>query len=313
MSTHLVVGAGPIGSAAAGLLADQGHHVVVASRSGRAPSHPCVTAASVDAADRNHLVELADGAAAIYNCVNPPYHRWPQEWPPIAQSLLNAAEATGAVLATVSNLYGYGPVQGPLTEAAPLAATGSKGRVRAQMFADALAAHEDGRIRMTEVRGSDYVGPGAQSHMGERVVPRVLAGRKVSVLGSADTPHSWTYTHDMARMLVVAAADERAWGRAWHVPSNPPRTQRQVVSDLARVAGVPPVAVGTVPSVALAAMGLVNPTMRELQETLYQFTEPFVMDSSDAQQTFGLRPTPWDDVLRAVLRSFGWREARVTA
>lgn len=313
MSTHLVVGAGPIGSAAAGLLADQGHHVVVASRSGRAPSHPGVTAASVDAADRNHLVELADGAAAIYNCVNPPYHRWPQEWPPIAQSLLNAAEATGAVLATVSNLYGYGPVQGPLTEAAPLAATGSKGRVRAQMFADALAAHEDGRIRMTEVRGSDYVGPGAQSHMGERVVPRVLAGRKVSVLGSADTPHSWTYTHDMARMLVVAAADERAWGRAWHVPSNPPRTQRQVVSDLARVAGVPPVAVGTVPSVALAAMGLVNPTMRELQETRYQFTEPFVMDSSDAQQTFGLRPTPWDDVLRAVLRSFGWREARVTA
>lgn len=313
MSTHLVVGAGPIGSAAAGLLAEQGHHVVVASRSGRAPSHPCVTAASVDAADRNHLVELADGAAAIYNCVNPPYHRWPQEWPPIAQSLLNAAEATGAVLATVSNLYGYGPVQGPLTEAAPLAATGSKGRVRAQMFAEALAAHEDGRIRMTEVRGSDYVGPGAQSHMGERVVPRVLAGRKVSVLGSADTPHSWTYTHDMARMLVVAAADERAWGRAWHVPSNPPRTQRQVVSDLARVAGVPPVAVGTVPSVALAAMGLVNPTMRELQETRYQFTEPFVMDSSDAQQTFGLRPTPWDDVLRAVLRSFGWREARVTA
>jgi len=63
-------------------------------------------------------------------------------WPPIANALLVAAERSGAVLATTSNLYGYGPVSAPMTEATPLAATGTKGRVRVQMWRDALAAHE---------------------------------------------------------------------------------------------------------------------------------------------------------------------------
>jgi nucleoside-diphosphate-sugar epimerase len=309
MTRHLVVGAGPIGSAVALRLADQGDEVVLAARSGRGPEHDRITRLAADASDPAAVTALAEGTAAVYNCVNPAYHRWTQDWPPIAAALLSAAERAGAVLATVSNLYGYGPVTGPMNEDLPLAATGPKGRVRAQMYRDALAAHEAGRVRITEVRGSDYVGPGAESHLGERVVPRLLAGRKVSVIGSADQPHTWTATQDVARLLVVAAADERAWGRAWHVPSNPPRTQREAVGDLARVAGLPPVPVSTAPTVALTVLGLVNPTIRELKETLYQFQQPFVLDSSAAQHTFGLQPTPWDEVLAATLRSYGWASA----
>jgi nucleoside-diphosphate-sugar epimerase len=306
MATQLVLGAGPIGTAVTHELVERGDAVVLVSRRGRGPDLPGVRLVAADASDADTLRTLAEGAAAIYNCVNPAYHRWPTDWPPVAQAVLLAAEHSGAVLATASNLYGYGPVAGPMTEQAPLAAQGAKGAVRANMFAQALQAHQAGRVRMTEVRGSDYVGPGAESHLGERVVPRVLAGRKASVLGSADQPHTWTFTHDMARMLVVAAADERAWGRAWHAPSNPPRTQRQAIDDLARVAGVPPVRVGTLPRAVLVGLGLVSPTMRELRETLYQFEQPFVMDSTDAQRTFGVTPTPWDEVLDATLRSYGW-------
>jgi nucleoside-diphosphate-sugar epimerase len=306
MATQLVLGAGPIGTAVTHELVERGDAVVLVSRRGRGPDLPGVRLVAADASDADTLRTLAEGAAAIYNCVNPAYHRWPTDWPPVAQAVLLAAEHSGAVLATASNLYGYGPVAGPMTEQAPLAAQGAKGAVRASMFAQALQAHQAGRVRMTEVRGSDYVGPDAESHLGERVVPRVLAGRKASVLGSADQPHTWTFTHDMARMLVVAAADERAWGRAWHAPSNPPRTQRQAIDDLARVAGVPPVRVGTLPRAVLVGLGLVSPTMRELRETLYQFEQPFVMDSTDAQRTFGVTPTPWDEVLDATLRSYGW-------
>lgn len=304
--THLVLGAGPVGSAVAQILAERGEDVVLVSRSGSGPQRTGIRRVAADASDPDRLAALADGASALYNCVNPAYHRWATDWPPISAAVLHAAERSGAVLATASNLYGYGPVDGPMTEDSPLAATGPKGRVRAQMFRDALAAHQAGRLRMTEVRGSDYVGPGAQSHLGERVVPRVLAGKKVSVLGSADQPHTWTYTRDMARTLVTAAGDERAWGRAWHAPSHEPRTQRDAVDDLARVAGVRPVPVTTAPRLALAALGLVNPTVRELRETLYQFERPFVMDSSAFQQTFGLTPTPWGEILTQTLVSYGW-------
>ncbi len=309
MTHHLVVGAGPIGSATARRLAESGERVVLVSRSGRGPEHPAIERRGLDATDAARLLDAATDATALYNCANPAYHRWPADWPPIAAALLAAAERTGAVLATVSNLYGYGPVDGPMTEDLPLAATGHKGRVRARMYADALAAHEAGRLRMTEVRGCDYVGPGAQSHLGERVVPRLLAGRGVSVLGDPDQPHSWTFTDDVARLLVTAARDERAWGRAWHVPSNPARTQREAIGDLARVAGVDMVSVRALPQALLRALGIVNPVMRELQETSYQFDRPFVMESQAAEATFGLRPTPWDEVLTASLRSYGWTPA----
>ena len=299
--SHLVIGAGVIGGRVAQLLAERGERVSVVSRSGAGPAD--VTRVAADARDAEAMTRLASGAAVIYNCVNPPYHRWPADWPPIAASVLSAAERNGAVLVTLSNLYGYGPRAGgydpshPMTEETPLAATGPKGRVRARVWQDALAAHQAGRVRATEVRAADFVGPGAESALGERAVQRIRQGKSVSVLGRADRLHTWSFTEDVAGMLVVAGADPDAWGHAWHVPSNEPRTQREVISDLGAAAGTGPARVRPVPSAVLAGMGLVWPLMRELRETEYQFRDDFVMDSSAAQATFGLKPTAWEEIV----------------
>jgi len=301
---HVIVGAGPIGSATARLLSAAGQQVRIITRSGGGPDLPGVERVKADAVDAARLTELTAGAAALYNCANPPYHHWATDWPPLAASLLTAAETSGAVLATVSNLYGYGRVSGPMTEQTPLNPNGTKGRVRVTMWQDALAAHRAGRVRATEVRGSDYIGGGAQGHLGDRVVPRILAGKGVQVLGAADQPHTWTFVDDVARLLVTVGSNEQAWGRAWHVPSNPPRTQRQAVDDIARVAGVTPVKTAVVPGLVLRVMGLFNPQVRELPEVAHQLEHPFVMDSSAAQQTFGLEPTPWDDVLAATVAHY---------
>ena len=299
--SHLVIGAGVIGGRVAQLLAERGERVSVVSRSGAGPAD--VTRVAADARDAEAMTRLASGAAVIYNCVNPPYHRWPADWPPIAASVLSAAERSGAVLVTLSNLYGYGPRAGgydashPMTEETPLAATGPKGRVRARVWQDALAAHQAGRVRATEVRAADFVGPGAESALGERAVQRIRQGKSVSVLGRADRLHTWSFTEDVAGMLVVAGADPDAWGHAWHVPSTEPRTQREVISDLGAAAGTGPARVRPVPSTVLAGMGLVWPLMRELRETEYQFRDDFVMDSSAAQATFGLKPTAWEEIV----------------
>ena len=302
--THLVVGAGPIGSAVVRRLVAGGDTVRLVTRSGSGPELPGVERIAADAGDADRLATLARGADVVYNCANPAYHRWVTDWPPIAQALLSAAEASGAVLVTCSNLYGYGPVSGPMTEDLPLAAPFTKGRVRAQMWQDALAAHTAGRVQVTEARGADYVGPGAESHLGDRTIPKLLAGKKVSVMPSADSLHTWTYTEDMAMTLVAIGADERAWGRAWHVPSALECTQREAIASLAEMAGVPMVKVSTLPGFLLKALGLVNPMIRELPEVAYQLEQPFVMDSSAAQRELGLVPTPADDVLRAILDAY---------
>jgi nucleoside-diphosphate-sugar epimerase len=313
MSKHVIVGAGPIGTATARLLANRGEHVILITRTGTGPAIRGVQRIQADAADGPTISDLANGAAVLYNCASPAYHRWVRDWPPLAAALLQAAERSGSVLATVSNLYGYGPVTVPMTETTPLNATSRKGRIRARMWLDAQALHEAGRIRATEVRGSDYIGPGAQSPLGTRVIPRLLDGKKISVLTSADTAHTWTYTLDVARLLVRVGNDERAWGRPWHVPSNPPRTQRQAIGDLARAAVLPAPSVTELPPLALRAIGLIKPDIRELREVAYQLQEPFILDSSASQQTFGLAPTPWRDVLTATLESYQSQAETVAA
>ena len=302
--THLVVGAGPIGSAVVRRVVAAGDRVRVVTRSGSGPDLPGVEKVAADASDGARLVGLASGADVIYNCVNPQYHHWPTDWPPVADALLAAAESSGAVLVTTANLYVYGKVDAPMTEQTPLDGAGTKAKVRIRMWEDALAAHQAGRVRATEARGADYVGPGSESHLGERTIPKLLAGRNVQVLGSPDTLHTWTYTEDMAMTLVALGADERAWGRAWHVPSALECTQREAIARLAEMAGVPMPKVSTIPGLLLKALGLVNPMMRELPEVAYQLDLPFVMDSSAAQHELGLVPTPADDVLRAILSAF---------
>jgi nucleoside-diphosphate-sugar epimerase len=190
-----------------------------------------------------------------------------------------------------------------MTEATPLAATGPKGRIRARVWHDALAAHQAGRVRVTEVRAADFIGPGAQSAMGERIVRRVRQGKNVSVLGQANRPHTWSFTDDVARMLVTAGTDPGAWGRAWHVPSNAPRSQHEVIDDLARAAGVGQVRIREISPVVLRGMGLAWPLMRELRETEYQFRDDFVMDSSAAQASFGLKPAPWEEIVAVTVGS----------
>jgi nucleoside-diphosphate-sugar epimerase len=299
MGLHVIVGAGPVGSGAATLLRDRGERVRMVTRRGTGIEG--VEAVATDASDASRLAELTAGADAIYNCANPPYHRWAVEWPPIAAALLTAAQRSVAVLATTSNLYGYGPVDGAMTERTPLAATGVKGRVRAQMWRDALAAHEAGRVRATEVRASDFVGYGAKTLFADLVLPAVLAGRPVWVPADLDAPHSYTYLGDVARLLVTVATDERGWGRPWHVPSAPARSLRAMAAEAARLADTPAPRLRRAPYPALWAAGVFAPTIREVREVHYQFARPFVLDASDATRTFGLSPTPLADALREMV------------
>ena len=295
MGRQVVLGKGPVGSTLAARLQEQGHEVRVLSRSGGS-STDRVEHRALDASDASALTAAARGADVLYNCANPAsYATWVRDWPPVAAALLDAAEATGAVLVVMGNLYVYGPVDRPMTEDLPLAAPGTKGRVRVAMWEQALARHRAGTVRMTEARASDFVGPRvvAGGYLGERAVPRLLAGKAVQHIASPDQPHSWTSVDDVARTLEVLGADERAWGRAWHVPTAPPVTYREAVQGLCRVAGVAPVRVTQLPHVVLRAAGLFSPMLRELEETRYQFTRPYVLDSRAATATFGLEPTPW--------------------
>src|SRR6266571_580296 len=302
MSLHVIVGAGQIGSTTATLLAEQGERVRLLSRRGSGPTHPAIERVAADATDAERLSALADGAAALYNCANPLYHRWLTDWPPLA-----AAERSGAVLVCASNLYGYGPVDGPITAETPLAATQPKLRLRAQMWRDALAAHQAGRLRTTEVRASDYIE--ANSIFSFTLTKPLLAGRRAYVPAELDVPHSWTSTVDVATTLVTVATDERAWGTAWLVPTNLPLTIRDLATGFTKVAGAPAPKLAAVPYPVLWTGGLFSPMLRELRITRYQWNRPFVIDSTFTERTFGLAPIELDTALASVAARAAQRAA----
>jgi nucleoside-diphosphate-sugar epimerase len=283
------------------LLASRGEKVRLLTRSGGGPVLDGVDRVAADATDSAALARHAEGAVALYSCGGPAYHRWSTGWPPLGAALLRAAETTGAVLVTTGNLYLYGAVEGPITERLPVRPNSVKGAVRAKLWADALAAHEAGRIRTADVRGSDYLGAGALSLFTALVLPKVLAGKRASVPADLDAPHSWTHVGDVARTLVAVAADERAWGRAWHVPTAPAVSLRELAGRAADLAGAPAARLAVMPGWVLRLGGLFDPIARETVEMQYQLRRPFVLDSSAATAAFGIEPTPTDEALRETI------------
>ena len=163
------------------------------------------------------------------------------------------------------------------------------------MWREALAAHEAGRIRAFEVRGSDYLG--GNSMLSYVVTPALRKGKRAFVPADLDAPHTWTCVEDVAALLVTGVYDERAWGRAWHVPSTEPLSIRELTAIAAAQLGVT-AKLSSMPYAVLWAAGVVDPMAKELRETQHQFRHPFVLDSSAAQETFGLVPTPIEEAVR---------------
>jgi nucleoside-diphosphate-sugar epimerase len=308
---HVVFGTGQVGNALTAHLAGLGIAVRAVSRH-RPPALAAGTDwRAADAADPEAAADAAKGAAVIYQCLNAPYTQWPERFPPLQRGVLAAAERTGALLVSLENLYGYGPTGGkPMTEDLPLAATGVKGRARAAMTAELLAAADAGRVRIAIGRASDFFGPGvtAGSTLGERVFGNALAGRRADFIGNPNLAHTYSYVPDIAAGLATLGTDARAVGEVWHLPG-PATGTTQALLDLVAAEVGHPVGVRSVPKLAVRALALVNPTLRELAEMSYQFDQPFVLDTSKYESAFGTAGTP---LAAAIAATVAWYRTRTS-
>ena len=302
---HVIFGTGATGLSVAEILAKRGTPVRAVNRSGQADVPHGVETMGGDASDPAFAIEASAGASVVYQCLNPPYTDWPEMFPPLQAAVLEGATAAGAKYVAMDNLYAYGPTSGaPLTEDLPYAATGAKGRTRAQMARDLLEAHQSGKVRVAIGQASDYFGPrGLLSSMGERVFYPAIAGKKAQVMGNPDQPHSYSYIPDIANGLVTLADHDEADGSAWHLPNAPALTTRQFVERVYAAAGTEP-QIQAVSRVMVNVLGLFNSQLRELKEMFYEFEEPYVVDSSNFESTFGIPATPLDEAIPATVEWF---------
>ena len=306
---HVVFGTGQVGSALAGHLAGLGIAVRAVSRHQPPALAEGVDWRAADVTDPEAATDAAKGASVVYQCVNAPYNKWPELFPPLQRGVLAAAEGNGSLLVVLENLYGYGPTGAkPMTEDLPLAATTVKGRTRAAMTAELLAAAEAGRVRVAIGRASDFFGPGVTegSTLGERVFGNALAGKRADFIGNPDLSHTYSYVPDIAAGLATLGTDARAAGEVWHLPGPRTVTTRAFLELVAGAVGHP-VGIRPVPKLALRALGLFNPMLRGLAEMSYQFDQPFVLDTSKYEAAFGAAGTP---LAAAVAATVAWYRTR---
>jgi nucleoside-diphosphate-sugar epimerase len=306
---HVVLGAsGGAGGALVRELAGRGDRVRAVSRKPAADLPEGVEQLAADAADPAQTRKACQDATVVYHCVQPPYHRWAAEFPPLTASIADAAADAGARLVYADNLYTYGPVDGPLTEDLPARATTKKGRVRTRMAERLLAAHRQGTLQVAIARSSDYYGPGgANSFVGDILFGAATKGNRARWLGRLDVPHTLNYLQDVARALATLGTRPEAPGEVWHLPAAEPLTGRAFVELIAAALGRP-VKVTATSRLALRIAGVFDPGARETIEMLYQWERPFVLDASKFQRAFGpLEPTPHQ---QAVATTVAWFQQR---
>lgn len=298
---HVIFGAGQVGYPLVQRLLAAGKRVRVAKRTaGHVPLKAQVVLG--DAAERAFCIQAAQGASTIYHCMNPPYDAriWAEKVPRYMDNLIAAAAETNARLVVLDNLYMLGRPEGrALNEDTPLNPCSRKGEIRARAAERLFEAHRQGRVVATSGRASDFYGPGGTlTPLGDFFWPRVFAGKTAYSPYPLDAVHTYHYIPDVAISLVTLGCGETdVYGRSWMLPCAPAVTLRELVRRLALKSGLV-IKVAQVPRVMVKTVALFMPLVRELDEMLYQWDEPFVVDDSRFRERFGLVPTDIDEGTR---------------
>lgn len=297
---HVVFGTGPLGRYTAETLLTLGKSVQMISRSGKMENPPAgAQIIASDAYDAAKNIELTRGAVAIYQCAQPHYHEWQEKFPPLQRAILAAASANGAKLVVGDNLYMYGQFTGSLREDSPVRPHTKKGNVRAAMAQEILDAHAAGKVRAAIGRASDFFGPYDTALTSYAILPAVQ-GKAVNLMGSTNQPHTFSYIKDFGALLATLGTRDEALGQVWFAPSNPPVTQGEFIKLMEAEMGRP-IKSQVAGAFLMRILGLFNKSMAESVEMMYEWTAPFVVDTSKAERAFGLKATPMPQAIRETL------------
>ena len=295
---HVIFGSGPLGKSTARELVRLGKQVRMINRSGKAGDLPAgVEVVAGDAYNTAWNIELTREAAVVYQCAQPLYYEWAEKFPPFQKAILEAVSKNGARLVVGDNLYMYGDTHGqPLREELPYQPHTKKGKVRAEMARIVMEAHASGKLQAAIGRASNFFGP--EDHaMTDITIRPALLGKTVNLLGKLDQPHSFSYVPDFGKLLATLGTHDEAFGQIWFTPSPAPVTQAEFVKLLEVEVGKP-VKYMAAGALILGVLGLFDPMIRETVEMVYEWTQPFVVDTSKAEKAFGLKGTPLPQALK---------------
>jgi len=308
---NIVFGTGPLGLWVAKTLVDKGKQVILVNRKGKVEEKlfDQIKVSAVDATDPASVYQICKEADVVFHCAMPSYTEWPDKFPSLTKGILEGVSRAGAKLVYGDNLYMYGDTGGrPISESLPYAATGHKGKVRAEMSEILLNAHAKKEVQVVIGCGSDFYGPQVlNSAFGEMFFKAALSGKPTNLLGNIDLPHTYTYIKDFSRSLVELSDNDKAFGQVWHVPNAPTITTRQLVSLVEKEIGKS-LKVRSSGKLMVTLFGLFNPMLKEMKEIMYEWDQAYVVSHSKFEEIFSTDVTPHEVAIKETVE---WYRQRI--
>jgi nucleoside-diphosphate-sugar epimerase len=265
---------------------------------GRNPKlvHGATETVSADISDLGQTIRAVSGSTVVHLLIGLKYDFkvWRELWPRIMNNAIEACKRANAKLIFFDNVYMYGKVIGRMTEETPFNPCSKKGEIRAQIATTLLNEIKAGKLKAMITRSADFYGAHAAMGVANILVfDKFVKGATASWLVNDSVPHSFTFTPDTARSLVMLADTDSAWNQTWHVPtaSNPP-TGKEFIQMVAKAFGVKPkYRVLSRPLIRIA--GLFDSNIRESYEMLYQSDSEYLFDSTKFSKAFSFEPTSY--------------------
>jgi nucleoside-diphosphate-sugar epimerase len=245
--------------------------------------------APADLLDAGQAAEAVKGSRIVYFTAGLPPDTvlWETQFPLMLHNALAATRAAGARFVYFDNTYMYPQDDRVLTEDAPFAPVGRKGRVRAEMASMVLQEMARGDIPALIGRAPEFYGPGkTQSITNTLIIDKLKAAEAPRVPVRDDTRRTLIWTPDASRALAALGNAPDAFGQTWHLPCDDDRlTYRQFVALAAEVFGTP-AAYKVLGRWTLTAAGLVSTQVRELRELLPRYERDNLFDSTKFKRRF---------------------------
>jgi len=302
---HTILGAGgSVGNALASELLNKNENVRLVSRSGFS-----IQGAEVFKADLNSYNETLksiEGSDMAYLTVGLPYNSkiWNEKWPVIMQNTIDACKKAGVKLIFFDNVYMYGKVNGEMTENIPYNPCSKKGEIRARVATMLEEEMKNGNIKAVIARAADLYGPfGTKTSLPFIfVIDKLMKGKKAQWLVSDNKKHSFTYTIDAAKGMVLLANNEESNNQIWHLPTyNPAITGKEFIELAAKELNVEP-NYSILKKWMIKMAGFFDRTISEVYEMLYQNEDNYIFNSTKFNDFFNYKPETYSEGIKETIK-----------
>ena len=316
MTSIAILGAnGRLGRAVGKAFIQAGYHVRGITRSGKLPADLAgATGIAATALDREALVRATAGVDIIFHGLSPVYSDWSSVLP-MAENVVAACEANGAILLFPGTIYNYGsPLPEIITEDTPFNPTTEKGRIRVALETMLRTEADAGRLRTILLRAGDFFGgTGTGSWFDLGMASKIQKG-VYTAAGPTDIVHEWAYLPDLAATFVELAdrQDQLGYYETFHFPGHA-ITDLQMKAAMERAVGQK-LAMSSLPWWVFKIGAPFIPMWKAMLQMAYLRFQPHRLASNRLEDVIGSIPhTPLDRAVAEALTDLGIPVASLAA